>query len=419
MRRRPFSLMSLTKRSPGGDVTDPTEVFTYVGDWDKAKTLTSPKDSFHIYGYDLNSGALDAITSMIPGVKIGATCVDVQRRILYCTDEDSTHPGYEHGGGGLVYAFAIDADTGRLTEINHQPSYGTLPSYCAVDSAGEYLILTNHTTAVPATRAIRDASGEFRIALEYDAANLVLFPLGDDGSIGKPCDIYTATGDGGPLPHQSHPMLHSISLAPSGKSFAICDKGCDRIMTFTIDRQARKLVLLASYAAIPGSSPRYSSVHPSRPFLFVNYEMKAIVESFRYHDDGTLESICTASALPEGVEDNLGMKQSDIKIDHLGRYLYDLLRGPNAVSVFAIDQKNGSIENIQTVTLEGTMPRGCAISPDGRFLLVAMQMSDEVLILEIGGDGRLTPTGRRLGLPQQSRPGTVTFFPPVLAGSQE
>jgi 6-phosphogluconolactonase len=382
------------------------KTFAYVGNWDRYKSPTG--NGFGICRYNAETGELQLLKSVFPEITVGATCLDSKRNILYCADEYTTLPGYFLGGGGQVYALAIDSETGDLTEINHKPSYGSLPSYVAVDPTGKYLIATHHTDRVPITKVVKDASAKYRIALEYDDATTVLFPLNEDGSIGDPCDIYKHSGGGGPLAKQTHPQLHSVMMSPSGKLFAVCDKGNDEILFFRINHKADKLEVCGGkgYKSIPGSSPRYSVFHPRGSYLFVNYETKAVVGSFRYDEDGKLDPLCTANALPEDCEDNPDMKQSDIRIHPSGKYLYSLIRGINAVSVFEINEETGEIERIQTVTLEGTGPRGCAISPDGRFMHIAALTSNEVLVWAIGKDGNLSPTGKKISQPN---PGNVTF----------
>jgi 6-phosphogluconolactonase len=133
-----------------------------------------------------------------------------------------------------------------------------------------------------------------------------------------------------------------------------------------------------------------------------------VICAFRYDENGHLEPLCTVSALPENCEDHLEMMQSDMKIHPSGKYLYSLIRGINAVSVFKIQEETGKIARIQTVTLDGTGPRGCAISPDGRFLHIAALTSREILVWAIGEDGKLSPTGKKISQPN---PGNVTFFP--------
>jgi 6-phosphogluconolactonase len=381
--------------------------FVFIGNWDVRKAKAA--NGFGICRYHAPGGTLEPLGSAFPGISVGAACVDSRRNILYCTDECTTLPGYFLGGGGQVYALAIDPASGALREINHQPSYGTLPSSVAVDSSGSYLVVTHHTDRVPITRVLGGGDEQYRIALEYDDATTVLFPLREDGAIGDPCDVHKHTGSGGPLAKQTHPQLHSVTMSPSGGLFAVCDKGNDEIVLFRIDRRTARLEVCggAGCKSVPGSSPRYSAFHPTLPYLFVNHETKAIVSAFRYTEEGRLDLICSTNALPEECTDDTKMQQSDIRVHPSGKYLYSLIRGINAVSVFAIDAASGALARIQTATLDGAGPRGCAISPDGRFMPIAALASHEVLIWAIGADGTLMPTGMKIGQPN---PGSVTFF---------
>jgi len=394
-------------------MSDYKNTFLYIGNgtpkpssWENKPTTGK---GFGICRYDTESGEPELIKSVFDEISVGATCLDSKRNILYCVDEVMTQPGYLKGGGGRVYALAIDPETGDLPEINHQPSYGSLPSSVAMDASGHYLIATNHTGNTPVTKPVKDSSGKYRIALEYDDATTVLFRLNGDGSIGEACDIHVHSGTG-PGPEQSHPRIHSVVMSPSGNLFAVCDKGSDQIFFFRINGETEKLEACGGegYKSIPGSSPRYSVFHPTRPYFYMNNEFKAVIRAFRYDEDGKLEPICTVNALPENYQDKQEMMQSDIKIHPSGKYLYDLIRVINAVSVFKIKEETGAIEKIQTVTLEGTGPRGCAISPDGRFMHIAAAASKEVLVWSIGEDGTLSPTGKKIGQPY---PGNVTFFP--------
>jgi 6-phosphogluconolactonase len=383
------------------------ESYAYIGCWDMYKSGAG--NGFGICRYHADSGALELIKTAFPQITVGAACRDPKRNILYCTNESATLPGYFRGGGGQVYALAIDARSGELTEINHRPSYGSLPSDVAIDASSEHLIVTHHTGREPVTTIALDAAGKYRIRLCYDDATTVLFPLNPDGSIAEPCDVYKHSGAGGPLARQTHPQLHSVTRSPSGELFAVCDKGNDEIVMFRIDRPAGGAATLTGCGrakTAPGSSPRYSAFHPTRPFLFVNHETMAQVASLGYQPDGQLQPLYLTNALPEGCEDDAEMKQSDIALHPSGRFLYSLIRGIHAVSVFSIDEATGALDRIATVTLDGQGPRGCAISPDGRFMHIAAFSSNEVLCWAIGADGMLTPTRQKLALPN---PGSVVF----------
>jgi 6-phosphogluconolactonase len=72
--------------------------------------------------------------------------------------------------------------------------------------------------------------------------------------------------------------------------------------------------------------------------------------------------------------------------------------------IFQYDTNTGELELIQ----DGTGPRGCAISPDGRFMHIAALTSQKILVWAIGEDGTISPTGKNVSQPD---PGNVTFFP--------
>jgi 6-phosphogluconolactonase len=400
-----FEITVSLKREGMKTMSDYKNTFAYVGNLSK----TPIECGFGICRYNTDTGGLELIKSVFHKISVGATYLDSKRNILYCVNEIETHPGYASGGGGQVYAFTIDPETGDLTEINHQPSFATLPCFVTMDTTGKYLIATNHSGHTPITKSVKEASGKYRIVLEYDDSTTILYPLNNDGSICDPCDIYKLSGNG-PLPKQTHPHAHQVMMSPSGNLFVVCDKGGDQIFFFRINREKEKLEVCGGegYKSIPGSSPRYSVFHPTLPYFYMNNETKAVIRAFRYDEDGKLEPICTVNVLPKDCEDNPTVMQSDLKIHPSGKHLYTLIRGINAVSVFKIKEETGELEKIQTVTLDGTGPRGCAISPDGRFMHIAARTSKEILVWAIGQDGKLSPTGMKISQPN---PGNVTFFP--------
>jgi 6-phosphogluconolactonase len=407
----PLCIPSAAKAAASPD----NDTFVYVGNFAaKPSSWETPPTAgkgFGIFRYNQKTGELQLIQSaVLDRISVGATCLDAKRNILYCNDERMTHAGSgdDKGSGGLVYALAINPKTGDLTEINHRPSHGSLPSYPAVDATGKYLIVSHHTGNTPVSKMVKDASGKYRSVFEYDDVPTVLFRLNDDGSIGDPCDAYMHSGNG-PDPEQTHPRIHSVMMSPSGNLFAACDKGGDRLFFFRINRKTEKLEVCGGegYKTFSGSLPRYSVFHPTRPYFYMNHEVKPVISAFRYDEDGKLEFIHAVDVLPEDSKVDRTVTQSDIRIHPSGKYLYDLIRGLDVVSVLAVKETTGRIERIQTVKLDGTGPRGCAISPDGMFLYAATATSQKVVVWAIGEDGKVSPTGKNVSQPS---PGNVTFF---------
>lgn len=379
----------------------------YVGTWDLHKTRGA--DALVVCERDRTTGALTPIRSALPGVSVGAMHLDERRGVLYCVDEDTRHGPERQGAGGSVVALAVD-DAGGLTEIGRSPSYGSLPSYVAVDVSGRFLLVTNHTASEPIVELSGTRAGEYRMTLSYDTATTVLLPLGEDGSIGEPLDVYVHEGPSGPRPGQTHPRPHSVVRSPSGAFFVVCDKGTDRIFTIGIDVDAGRIRVLegGEFRARPGSSPRYSAFHPTRPFLFVNHEAAAIVTSFRYSEAGELVLLCAESLIPGGDVDRPGIRQSDLCVHPSGAFVYSLIRGGDSVCVLDVDQASGHLRSRRTVPVGASGPRGCAVSPDGAFLYIAAAGSDEVRVWRIEQDGDLSATGETLRTPT---PGAITIRP--------
>ena len=388
------------------------KTFVYIGNW---RPKEPGQSGYCIYQYDENTARLTYLKSAInDGLSIGAAYLNPKTNILYCANEQTHLPG-RWGGGGQILAVKLDPESGDMTEISRQPSYGVDPTYIALDHSGKYMIVTHHVNYAPVTKIGRDPYGKFHIYTEFDDTTTVLFPLREDGSVGEPCDVWKHTGHGPIMSTQANPHVHSVMSAPDGGLFAACDKGSDRIYFFRIDYGTERLVLINDYPSLPGSSPRHSCFHPTLPYWYMNNETMPVLRGFRYSEDGRLDHICTVNSIPDGYADDPSLdkisrpRQSDIQIHPSGKYIYTLFRGINCISVFAVDQDTGVPERMQTVWPDGKDLRTCAFSPDGRYMLVTAPENSTVIALSVGPDGKLTPTGISISQP---RPGVVTFFKP-------
>lgn len=364
---------------------------------------------FGIFRLALDTGRLTPLGTACAEISVGMALHDPRRGLIYALDEALTLPGYHLGGGGQILALRPDPETGALTEISRSPSFGTLPSYAALSTCGDFLIVTHHTGHTPVTRTEQDDTGRYRIALDYDEAGTVLFPLAGDGSIGAPCDIFRHSGAGALL-GQTHPQLHSVVRAPGRDFFVVCDKGSDRIELFILDRADRRLVHLAEHSldAPPGSSPRYCVFHPEARVFYVNFETAPILHAYRYAPDGRVTRIAECPVLPEGAVPPPGPAQSDLVLHPSGNRLCTLVRGLEAVATFELDPDTGtpSIAGFRPLGVENA--RGAAFAPDGRHLFVAAVVSRELRCWPFGSDGLPDGTGVST---DQPAPGSVLILP--------
>ncbi|MBS6645637.1 MAG: beta-propeller fold lactonase family protein, partial [Clostridiaceae bacterium] len=264
----------------------------------------------------------------------------------------------------------------------------------------------NHGGNGMITKTRLHSDGTYSLCREYDEANITLFPLNVDGSISSPSHIIRLTGNG-PRKSQKSSHPHSIMASPDGKIFIVCDFGADRIYSFTIDRQKNILKTAYEYKVPAGSAPRYSAFHPKKPYFFVNNEVRPYVESFLYAENGTFEKVDELYVLPDNaVPDQLPLI-SDIRIHPTGKYLYNLSRTYNTVTVIGINETTGKMKILQLLELTGDFPKGCNISPDGSYLYIAMKKSGEVLLCRIAENGLLTLSDLRFPVQNAAN---ITFY---------
>jgi 6-phosphogluconolactonase len=132
--------------------------------------------------------------------------------------------------------------------------------------------------------------------------------------------------------------------------------------------------------------------------VFVANELDSTVATLRF--DSTLAALTVLDArstLPVGWTGT--NYPADIHAATDGRTLYVSNRGHNSIAAFSVAEK-GALALEQVISTEGDWPRNFSLHPTGRWLLVANQRSDSVIVFAREPDtGRLTLTQQRLTIP--------------------
>lgn len=360
--------------------------------------------------FDERSGEISSPMTQFPELSCNCTAFDAENSILYITNELHENPDYPKGGGGLVWAFRYDAGSGEFAKLSRVESCCPCPAYLSLDKTGKYLLCANHSSFNAVTRAVKGADGFWHTEVIYDDAFVGLFRLNADGSIGPLMDVRKHSAY--PAPARTlHAHPHTALMSPDGRFFACCDKGDSHIYFYTLDYEKEELRLCCEpYHDSEGASPRYCAFHPTEKLFFVNHERDMRVTAFRYDENGALEKLGSAFALPEELlglptpavrealhgesvlppADGLWpLEQQGFCLSADGRFLYDMLNGADAVAVFSIEKETGALTREQTLPVEGRWVRGGAISPDGRFLAVSALQSGGVSVFPIRPDGTL------------------------------
>lgn len=363
-------------------------IYAYIGNWGMSKEPVPL--GFSTASYAPETGTMEILQQCFPQIKAGSACLDEHRKILYCVNERPEVPGQTLGG--QIYGLKIDPATGFLQEHTVSPSFGPMPSDCAIDLSGQYLLVSNHSSRNSIVKTIQDVDGKYHIVREYDETAIVLFPLDEEGRIGEPCDIVRHIGCG-ILPNQQSPHAHCVRRVPDMDLFIVCDKGNDSVYSYRIDTEEQRLVCCDRIDGIPGSSPRYCVFHPSKPYLYYNNETKPIVCQLAYDHYGKLTPVTQISCMETDDPNAKGM-QADLRISADGKYLYTLVRDNSTIVVYSLDEKTGQPKHLQTVPCGSSKGgRWLSFSPDGNRLFLAACPDAQVRQFIVGADGTLTPQG--------------------------
>ena len=320
------------------------------------------------------SGELLQVGAVTAGANPSFLSIHPNGRVLYAVNE--LEPA------GTVSAFAIERATGALTRLNEQSSQGGAPCYVSVDSSGQVVFVANYATGSVALLSI-DPNGALA------PAGFVL----DHAMLRR-------TAKGTNAERQEGPHAHCILPDSSNRFVFVADLGADRVYVHRLDLDGRRLRRVEpGYAVMsPGAGPRHIAFHPTLPLVFVANELDSTVATLRFDSTrGALSPQSTVSTPRAGWTGTNYPAHIHVASD--GRTLYVSNRGHNSIAVFSVNGE-GALALAQVVSTEGDWPRNFTLDPTERWLLVANQRSDSIVVFARDAEtGRLTPARQRIAIP--------------------
>lgn len=325
-----------------------------------------------VYVYELDSaGGEIRLRNQASGLKNPTFLgVDAERRKVYAISE--TTKGGERIGE--IVAFDVDA-AGKFSELNRE------------------------VTIRPSSSHIQlDRSGRFAVVSGYHGGNVGLVEIQADGRVGRRVDERQHEGQGSDPVRQDRPHPHSVAFSPDNRFALVADLGLDRIVVYSFEPEASRLVYRSEAATPPGAGPRHLAFHPNGQWLYSINEVNSSLSLFHYDEaTGQLALQDTVPTLPaDYAGDNT---TAEVAISADGRYLYGSNRGHDSLVQFAIDPKSGRLTLVGHVSSEGGHPRHFALTPDGQLLIAANRDDNMLAVFAVDPEsGRLTFTGRTVSV---------------------
>jgi 6-phosphogluconolactonase len=341
-------------------------------------TYTDKSKGIYSLTMDPATGALSSPELAAETSNPSFLATDAAGRFVYAVNEDG-------GKAGSVSAFAVDANTGRLTAVGKpQTSGGTAPCHLVVDPSGKFVVAAN-----------------------YGSGTLEVLPIGKDGALGAPSGAVQHQGTGPNRGRQEAPHAHCVGFDPAGKVLLAADLGADKIFTYRLDETSGKLspgAQPSAPAATAGAGPRHFAFSPSGKFLYVINELNSTVGVYAY--DAARGSMTVVQSIAAGE----GGGGAEIAVHPTGKFVYASVRGPNHIAIFSADA-TGKLTAVGRESTQGNGPRHFAIDPSGKFLIAANQDSGNLVVFQIDpATGKLKATGAKATV---SKAVCILFMPPA------
>jgi len=329
-------------------------------------TYTAPgkSEGIYIYDFDIITGntSLKNITKGIPNPSYLAISPD--KKYAYAVNET--------GDKSAVTAFKYDSKSGALTFLNKVDSHGADPCFIIVDD--QNVLVAN-----------------------YSGGSLAVFSRNADGSLSEAVQVIKHTGKSiDPKGRQESAHVHMVKFTPDHKYLVVNDLGEDNTYIYNYNPTGKDQTLIEKSVikTNAGTGPRHIVFSPNGKFAYLVHEFNGSITAFSYKNGELtkLQEIGTTAKDFNGAVD-----AADIHVSDDGKFIYETNRGDaNSISAFSI-LPTGKLQFIETLSTLGKGPRNFMIDPSGKFLLVAHQYTNNVVIFNRDiKTGKLTDSGKRI-----------------------
>lgn len=312
----------------------------YIGTYTKG-------DSKGIYSFTLDTEAKQISNVKAVAELNNPTYVNISNdnKVLYAVVKE--------GDKGGVASFAINNQTGELTELSRQVTEGASPCHVSVDKNNQQVVTAN-----------------------YHRGTVEAYLVNEDGTVNRSTSIMQHEGQG-PHERQEKPHTHFSGFTPDEKFVVAVDLGIDKVITYKIDNGA--LTEAHTLLVKAGSGPRHITFHPNGKYAYVMTELSNEVIALSYNaETGIFTELQYIAAIPEDFTEN--SQGSAIHISSDGRFVYAGNRGHNSIAVFRVNEETGELALVEYTSTEGNWPRDFALDPTESFIVASNEESGNLVL---------------------------------------
>lgn len=278
-----------------------------------------------------------------------------------------------------VVSFRI-LENGALSRLNCRNIRGMRGCHLAIDQKDEYLIVSG-----------------------YHDGKATLLQLEKDGSVGPIIDGVYDKGIGSVAERTFRPHVSCSRMTDDQKYILVADLGIDQVRIFRFDKPDGKMRQIDTLRCELQSGPRHFRFSPDRKFLYLMYELKNVVDVYRFSEekggnDVLLERIQTVKTHSDPENNPLiAACQMRFSPDPEARHLLVSNAGINTVSVYDRDEESGLLTMKGSLPIGGEYPKDFCIFPNEKHIAVANNESGTITFFSVDYErGLLVMSAREL-----------------------
>ena len=323
-----------TTTSPVHIAVDPTGKFAYVAEEFDSK----------LYQFSINAnGTLNALTPafVVPGINPNSVTVDPRGRFVYVANDAEIS-----GGAASIAQYTIGND-GTLTPMSTPsvtPAASTFPKFITINPDSSFAYVSSGGSPAIVTRYAIAADG----LLQSPVQETIIGGSPRAAVIGPSAKYFYVTNSTGAT--FQFPINSDASFAPASPNIAQRDG-------------------YESIAISPGAAP----VMPVAKFAYVMNQNDSTITQFNIGTDGKLSEITPViNSGYAGTSGVAGTTPTDIAADPGGQKIYVTNSFVDRVSPFTVNTNGSlSIGFDETVLTNNLDPAAVSVDPGGRFVYIA------------------------------------------------
>jgi 6-phosphogluconolactonase (cycloisomerase 2 family) len=276
----------------------------------------------------------------------------------------------ENGPGGKdvvgkASSFTVDPKTHDLKQTSQVETRGDEPTFSSLAKGEHHLFVANY--------AVQPNPGGSLAVLGIDK-NGQLLPVVQQ-------ETHGASKVNPERQASSH--VHSVVSGPDGRFVYVQDLGADKVFIYHYDaaNQAHPLTAAtpASVELPAGSGPRHLLFAKDGKHAYLTMEMSAQVAVFDVKAGNLVRKQLVDLAAGEAADHKAA---AALHFSADGKFLYVTNRGAASQLLVYGVRASGELKELQRRSVEGIEPREFSIDPSGKFVLIANQKSNQIVVLK-------------------------------------